>query len=237
MDLIFPLSGGDVDLVDAYAYASTPWLRINMVSSLDGVIERNGTARDLSSDADRKVFHVMRSLADVVLVGAGTARRENYGPILFNDDVVAQRRARGQSDHIPVAIVTRSCAFDWSHKIFTESVVTPLIYTVDEKAHEHSERNDCEIVGVGENDVDVSRVRADLYERGLTRVLCEGGPSLNETLLQSGLVDELCLTLSPQLAGHDDKSISGSHSFDVPSRCELTQIIHHEGDLFLRYSL
>src|SRR5258708_22077632 len=100
-----------------------------MVASLDGAISVQGRAGGLGSEADRHLFRVLRSLADVVVVGAGTVRAERYGPVKLAAELVAARRARGKPDLPPIAIVTRSCQLDWDSPLFTETSVRPMVIT------------------------------------------------------------------------------------------------------------
>src|SRR3954452_15153851 len=101
MRALVPTPSDTVDLEAAYAVGvnappDRPFVRINMISSLDGAIAVNGRSGLLGGPGDRQVFHALRSLADVILVGAGTARAEGYGPARIDPDAQERRRARGQ---------------------------------------------------------------------------------------------------------------------------------------------
>src|SRR5207237_703238 len=122
---LLPQPSDAVDLEAAYAVGDgaphgRPFARINMISSLDGAIAVNGRSGLLGGAGDRQVFHVLRSLADVILVGAGTARAERYGPARIDPEIQERRRARGQTAVPPIAVVTRSCHLDWSAPFFTD---------------------------------------------------------------------------------------------------------------------
>ena len=80
MRQVFPLCQDDPELPALYAYPDGPWLRANMVSSVDGAATLAGASAGLSSDADRRVFALLRALSDVILAGAATARQERYKP-------------------------------------------------------------------------------------------------------------------------------------------------------------
>ena len=89
-----------------------PWVMANMVAGLDGSTAVAGRVRDLSGPADRALFVHLRSVADVVLVGAGTVRAEGYGPV----ELTARARGpsdRGQTEVPPVAVVSRSLQLDY----------------------------------------------------------------------------------------------------------------------------
>jgi riboflavin biosynthesis pyrimidine reductase len=78
-------SGPDVDspadLEAVYALPPHRHVRTNFVTSLDGAVELEGRSASLGGPADRAAFMAMRAVADVVMVGAGTARAERYGPV------------------------------------------------------------------------------------------------------------------------------------------------------------
>ena len=84
MRQLFPEPVGSVEPLDVYrdlpVVESRPAVRLNMISSVDGSTALDGRSGGLGGPADRKVFAALRSLADVVLVAAGTVRAENYGP-------------------------------------------------------------------------------------------------------------------------------------------------------------
>ena len=100
-----------------------------MISTLDGAITLNGRSGMLGGPADRRVFQALRSLADVILVGAGTARAEAYGPVVLAPEVRELRERRGQAPVPPIALVTRSGNLDWSSPLFTKAEVRPIVFT------------------------------------------------------------------------------------------------------------
>ena len=97
----------DEDLLALYAAPSTPWTRANMVTTLDGrATGADGRSGSINSEADKRVFSVLRALASVVVVGAGTVRSEGYrrlrGPERFRE----HRRRTGLPEHPVLAVVT-----------------------------------------------------------------------------------------------------------------------------------
>jgi riboflavin-specific deaminase-like protein len=209
-----------------------PYVAVNMVMSADGAIAVEGRTKDLSSDADRRVFHHLRSLADVILVGAQTVRDERYGPPRITDERQAERVARGQAPVPRIAIVSGSLDLDWSAPLFTESRSRPLVLTtVDADTTEAARVAD--VVVAGERRVDLAAALASL-DAGL--VLCEGGPTLNGVLASADLIDELCLTIAGTLVGGAVAAgILGHVQLPglVPMR--LVHALEEDGDLFLRY--
>lgn len=208
MRSLLPLPSDRVNLLEAYSSGIppgevVPFVRVNMISSLDGAVAVGGRSGGLGGPADKLLFTVLRCLADVVMVGAGTARIERYGPVELPEDVQLAREERGQARLPPVAVVSQSLDLDWGSKLFAARsprtiVIAPGTADADKLARA---REVADVLTAGVRSVDLpSAVRA-LAAEGMHHVLCEGGPSLNTSLAAAGLVDELCLTLSPQLAG------------------------------------
>jgi riboflavin biosynthesis pyrimidine reductase len=207
-----------VNLVEMYSRgvevpAGRPFLRLNMISTLDGATTFVGRSGGLGGPADRLVFAVLRSLSDVVLVGAGTARAEHYGPARLPPEVQRMRQERGQSAVPLIAVVTRSLNLDWESSLFQAGSSGPVgprpivprpivIAPGDSDADDLARASEvADVLTTGTSEVDLPDALAALRRRGLRHALCEGGPRLNTNLVAAQLVDELCLTLSPKLAG------------------------------------
>jgi len=223
-----PDPGDEVDLRSAYAVNATRHLRANFVSSLDGAATLQGKSAGLSSDADRALFHVLRSMADVVLVGAGTARAENYGGAKVVDG----------GEPPPIAVVSKSLDFDLTTRLFTDTTVSPIIVTCEASPGTVREQiaTIADVIVAGDADVDLRAALDVLAERGLGRALCEGGPHLLGAVAAAGLLDELCLTLSPIVAGGNAGRIVAGYLPDVVEPMHLRHVLEEDGHLFLRYS-
>ena len=197
-----------------------PGLRYNMIASVDGATAVDGVAGGLANQADKDLFHLLRSLADVVLVAAGTVRAEGYGP-----------------SRVPIAVVTRSCNLDWESRFFTAQDARPVVVTVTTAPAEARSRaaEVADVVVAGERDVDLAKAVGALGERGWRKVLCEGGPTLNGQLAAAGLLDELCLTLSPRMVGGNAKRILAGPLLPGPPTYTLASACEQDGFLFLRY--
>jgi len=223
------------DLEDSYLPPASSHLRVNFISSLDGAIEIDGRSGALGAAADRQVFMAMRAVADVVLVGAGTARAENYGPVRLAPDVEARRQARGQGRRPRMAVVTARGELAPSARLF-EGEDPVIVYTTDEVRAVRTDLAEvADLVGCGPGHVELSRVMSDLRGRGAGRVLCEGGPSLVRDLFSMGLVDELCLTISPVLAGPGHLGLDGV--WEGPAgRFAMTGLLEGDGLLLARYA-
>ena len=212
-------------------------VRLNMVASVDGAISVSGRSGGLGGTGDRRLFLFLRSVADVILVGAGTVRAEGYGPALLANDVQEGRRVAGQSAVPPIAVVSRSCALDWESPFFTAAVARPLVVTVADAPAERRARaaEVAEVVLAGDTDVDLTLALVALGQAGVGSVLAEGGPSLNGQLAAAGLLDELCLTVSPRLVGGAARRILTGPDLAGPPGLDLASVCEEDGFLFLRY--
>jgi riboflavin biosynthesis pyrimidine reductase len=239
MRTIFPSPGGELDLLGlagAYAYPGERWLRVNFVSSADGAAAVNGLSGGLSSAGDKKVFGILRVLTDVILVGSGTARAEDYKPARARPSLAALREGRPAA--APIAVVTGSLGLNLASPLFTEAApdARTIVITCassDDKLRAETAKV-ADVIVAGEQAVDLAAALRELAGRGLGRVLCEGGPHLFGDLAAAGLADELCLSLSPTLAGPGaDRIIAGQASAARPMT--LQQVLADDDFLFLRY--
>lgn len=226
------------DTADRAPHADRPWVLLNMVASADGATVINGVSEHLGGPGDREIFLYLRSLADGILAGAGTVRAEGYGPPKVRPEHRAAREARGQSLLPRLCIATRGAGFDWSAPLFLDERTRPVILapaSADPQRLEEARRH-CHVIAAGEAALDVQAALRALLELGIDVLLCEGGPSLNAGLLEAGVVDELCLTISPQLVGEGGGStiVDGAH-LSPPVGLQLASVAEHDGDLFLRY--
>lgn len=193
------------ELLATYQVAdrSRAHLRANMITSIDGAATHQGLSGGLNGPADKQVFDLLRRLADVIIVGAGTVRAEGYGAMRLTEEDVAWRRGHGLSEHPVFAIVSGRLDLDPDSPVFTEAPVRPLVFTHSGSPTAQRTRlaQVAEVVVCGEQDLDPVAMRLVLTGRGLSQMLTEGGPHLLGTLASAGVVDEVCLTLSPVLEG------------------------------------
>ncbi|GLZ49905.1 hypothetical protein Acsp06_60900 [Actinomycetospora sp. NBRC 106375] len=243
MRLVWPADGDELDrdaLADLYAHPA-PWVRVNFVASADGAVAVEGVSGGLQAPGDKEIFGLLRELADVVLVGSGTARAEGYRGARTTPEREERRRARGQAPVPPIAVVSTRGALDAEAALFTDTAVPPLVLTAAVAADDARRAlagTGAEVVAVSGADpgaTDAGAVVAALAERGLGRVLCEGGPALFGSLLAADRVDELCLSLAPQLVGGGADRIVAGPSLPVPRSLTLASVVGHEDGLMLRY--
>ncbi|HEX2498047.1 MAG TPA: dihydrofolate reductase family protein [Actinomycetes bacterium] len=255
-------AGSDVDLETAYRYPAlrpgAHWLRANMVSSVDGAaVDERGGSRALSGPADRRVLSALRRIADVIVVGAGTVRADPaaYRPVRSSPEVRQRRLAAGQAEAPLIAIVTASLDLDLTGEPFRAG--RPLLVTAaggpPDRVAPARRVADVAIAGAGPMPDPAAMVQ-ELVGRGLPRILCEGGPRLLGAIAAAGLLDELCLTVSPTLAGPDERSriLTGAGSGSAATRpggipsgagagtaaaqpMQLAHVLEDGGYLFARY--
>jgi riboflavin biosynthesis pyrimidine reductase len=236
-----PIDGTD-QIVAAYAYPAAdgvPYVRANMVTTLDGAAwGPNHRSGPISSAPDREVFAVLRGLADVILVGAETARRERYGPANISGELADHRAALRQPKDPVIAVVSRSLGFDPAAPLFAEATERTVVFTTESSPHQRRDvlSETASVIVAGATTVDFGVALAALAERGLTRVLCEGGPHVLGEITHAGLLNDLCLTITPQLAGGEAvRILAGSPPLhDVA--LTLAHILEEDGTLLTRWT-
>jgi riboflavin biosynthesis pyrimidine reductase len=233
----------DGRLTDLYAYPDdlkSCWVRGNMIASLDGGATQDGKSGGLGGVGDRALFALMRESADVILVGATTVRVENYSGVQFSAAQRQARQRRGQAEVPPIAVLTRSGRLDWDAKLFSRTEVPPLILTSADAVDDTRARLGAvaEIVdasGESPNSVDPSTALKLLAERGLLRVLAEGGPGILGLFAARELLDELCLTVAPVLVGGEaQRIVTGPGRVHTKMR-PAHLLTDDEGYLYTRY--
>lgn len=229
-------------LAEAYAYPpreAGPYLRANMVGSLDGAAHADGKSAPLSSPADMRVFGTLRALADVILVGAETVREEGYRPAKARKDFAEQRAADGQSAAPAIAVVSRRLDLDFDAPLFRAAAIPTLVLTgttAPESGLAAARAAGARVIVAGGNGVDPARAVAELAALGHTRLLHEGGPRLLAQFAAAGVLDELCLTVAPLVVGGDaPRVMNGLPVPTGPSRFVPVSILEEDGYLFTRY--
>jgi riboflavin biosynthesis pyrimidine reductase len=208
----------DARLRELYAVPRLPWLRANMVQTVDGAgTGPDGRTGSINNAVDKRVFDLLRSSADAVVVGAGTARAEGYGPVSVPIVLVSRggevpERLRGAASGL-VSMVTCASAPALAE---TRAVLGPE-----------------NVLVLGEDSVRLDAVRGALAERGHRSLLCEGGPQLLSGLLETGQVDELCVTVVPTLVGGEHPRITAGP--DVVRPLELGVLLEDGGTLLGRW--
>ena len=211
-----------------------PGVRVNFVSSIDGAVTHDGRSGGLSGAGDKRYFELLRRSCDAVMVGAGTVRDEGYGPMRVSAASARWRVEHGMPEHPVFAIVSRSLTLDEHSRIFTDAPVRPVIVTSGGASGADRFTEVADVIATGATQVDLSAVLDQLRARGLTNVLCEGGPSLFGSLLAVDVVDELSLTIAPVLESGDSGRIAHGRLAESKGM-ELVHVLRSGDNLLLRY--
>jgi riboflavin biosynthesis pyrimidine reductase len=225
-------------VADIYRYPDRPWVKANFVASIDGAISADGKSAGLSGAADRLVFTVLRSLADVVVAGAGTVRAERYRQAQPGE--LWQWLRAGRPPAPPIAVVTRRLELDLSARLFGSGpglartiVLTSELADQDRVA---AAARVADVVVAGAETVTAKAIVDALAARGYRRILVEGGPMLLGQLVAEGMLDELCLTLSPVIeGGHATGRLTTRRGPTAPAAMALATLLEDDGFLLSRY--
>jgi riboflavin-specific deaminase-like protein len=221
--------------LNSRAPADRPYVVVNMVSTLDGRAALEGNTRGLGGEHDRKLFHLLRTAGDALLVGAGTARVERYGEAIKNDELRAARERHGLDPVQPTVIVSARLMLP-SDLPLLQAEDAPVIVAT---AADH------ELEGI-KADVTYERTGDDLplllarlrSEHDIRSLVCEGGPTLTSHLLAAGLVDELFLSIAPKLvAGGDEPTITTGNELPDPATADLVWLCESNSELYTRWRI
>lgn len=214
------------------------WVTGHMVTGLDGTAAVAGRVGALSTATDQELFRRMRQIADVVLVGAETVRREGYGPVRLTDAAQEARVARGQAAIPPLAVVSGSLDLDWTTRAFADAPGDARTLVVTAAAADPARVAEAErvatVVVAGEQRVDPVLALEALAGLGHRVVLCEGGPRWLGEVAAADRLDELCLSVTPVIGG-DPLPICVNPPGAGLRRFALRGVLEDDGTLFLRY--
>jgi riboflavin biosynthesis pyrimidine reductase len=230
-----PMTASSVDLAAAYAWPEGAWTRAMMLTTLDGAVAgADGLSGSISSATDRLIFSEVRRFCDAVLVGAGTIRAERYNPMKAKTEHQEARAVAGLKSAPVVVIVSRSLDLPWQDPLFHESAQQPIVLT---GIHEPSSQA---LVLAQANadvqqipDLEARTIIGAMHARGLSRIVCEGGPTLLTQMAAADLIDEYDITLAPILAGNGHGIVHGS--LGEITRLHLAQAITDQGFVFTKY--
>ena len=220
--------------------AGRPWLMLNMIASADGAIAVGGTSEALGNPADEAVFSAVRACADWIVAAAGTVRAERYGLPRPGADSRRARRAAGRADRPRLAVVSASLDLGLDLPLFADQrpdEELPVILTGSSAAAEAVERLApvAEVVRLGSRRPQPDEILAELGSRGAEVVLSEGGPSFNAQLADAGVIDELCLSIAPLVAGGPSPRIVHGSQRTVPLEMSIDHLLEASDTLFVRY--
>ena len=224
-------------LTDLYPRNAVPTLRANFIASADGAVSVDGLSAGLQGPGDKEIFDSLRMVCDALVVAAGTVRAESYDALRLTPQARAWRTAAGLPEFPLMVVVSGSLDLDPDQLIFADAPIRPIVLTHAAARARRPRRlaDVAEIIAVGEERVDLTAGTALLHSRGATQVLCEGGPGLLGSLIAEDLVDELCLTVAPLLAGGPAGRIAHGPA-GPPRRMALRHALTRDDMLFLRYA-
>lgn len=231
---LFPPAPGDIgddQLVALYAWPDRPWLRANMVIALDGSARGgDGRSGSISSPADRSVLKLLRATCDVLVVGAGTVREENYGPPRVAQQFAAHRRSLGLTGVPITVIVSNTLSVPADAPVFSRGRGSTVILTSEASKPDRREALAAvsEVVVFEGPSVQPEVALAWLHDRGWQRILTEGGPSLLGEWLPH--LDEMCMSISPMMVGSTQPPLPapdllGGHALAAPLSLQLQHLL------------
>ncbi|WP_370247923.1 dihydrofolate reductase family protein [Nocardioides sp.] len=235
LDAATPAQLDDDAVRDGYPWPEgRTWVRAMMVTTLDGgAADADGLSAGISSPADKAVFFATRRLTDVVLIGSGTLRAERYKPMHGRPEDADRREADGRAPAPRLAVVSGSLDLPWELEVWRASTLPPLILTTADAdpGRLTTARAHAEVAALPE--LTPHAIIGALAERGLHRIVCEGGPTLLRDLVAADLVDEADITFSPTFAG----TAQGPSTATLPdvARFRLAHVLHGEDFLMARY--
>jgi riboflavin-specific deaminase-like protein len=215
------------------AHPDRPHLILNFATTLDGRAAIDGRSGPIGSAADTEMLQRLRTRVDAVMIGAGTMRAEHYGRMVSDPEFRAYRESTGLA-HDPLAVlVSNRLELPWDAKLFTDGGGEVVVFTASEEEAPDT-ATPVTIVRHPEGVELEGALEWLLKEREIRSVLCEGGPTLHGRLRESGLADELFLTIAPKIAGGEGPRVLEGALPDV-DQVELAWLLEAEGELFARY--
>ncbi len=230
------VTGLIADLAEIYDYPDQPgpWVKANMITSVDGAISVQGRSGGLSGLADKLIFGLLRSLADVVVVGAGTARAERYGKA--KPSAIWPQLRKGRPAVPSIAVVTKRLTLDLDSPLVKgdgESKTILLTTAAAPADRVEQAASTADVIIAGEDEVPATAIVDRLAELGHRKILVEGGPTLLAQLSAAGLLDELCWTVSPLVEGGGAARMMVPKSSDQPAPRNFSLRVLLEDDGFL----
>ncbi len=201
--------------IERAVFADRPWVSSIMVVSIDSAVDIGGTSGPLGNDTDRALLGLMRREHGAVIVGASTARHENYRP--------------SKHPGVRIFVASRNPKEDWDSELWQDDRTTLVTTESAPRPPAH-----VDVVAAGEADLDLLGALREMKRRGVDHVSCEGGPRINSAFLFADLFDEVSLTISPQAVGGTIQRPIGDKQFE-PRRYALASHGVDDDWVFLRY--
>lgn len=214
---------------------SRPRVILSAAVSVDGKIATVQGDAGLSSRADRRRVHLLRSRADAIMIGKNT---------LELDDPLLTARLAGGRNPVRVILDSRGTISSGS-KILRTSGSVPTIIAVTKRISEDDmlrlRRSPAEVVVCGTEEVDIRALLADLHTRGIRLLLVEGGGIINWYFVKHGLADEVIVTVAPYLVGGQSAASlirgAGFPSIADSARLRLRSVSRFKDEVVLEYAI
>lgn len=232
---------GELGLTElAQRTTARPYVLLNMISTIDGRASIEGRSGAIGGEADKRLFHGLRTAVDAVMAGAGTIRAERYRRLVRDAPGRQIRRARGLAEEPLACVVSKDLHLPPEIPLLSEEGARVVVITTSTETVSNIDARVDYVRAEHNGALDLHGAFTELRERfGVRTLLGEGGPHLNSQLLAAGLVDELFLSLSPMLVGEDPSGaalrIVAGTSLEPPVALELVAAFEHSSSLFLRY--
>ena len=221
-----------------------PFVYVNMAMTADGKItSAHREEPQFTSRRDKRSMDKLRAEADAVLIGAGTLRGDDPPLHIRDDEMKAYRRSLGKPEHPLNVLVTASAAVDaWARFFKRDRAAWCIVATVEDApaAQRSALAQVAEVWTLGRGRVDLAAVLSLLTERGVARLLVEGGGELNWSLFADDLVDELYVTVAPAiLGGRDAPTLCEGAGFEMAGRRPLRLLSSEaiDGEIYCRYAV
>jgi riboflavin biosynthesis pyrimidine reductase len=244
VDRLWPDHAPDIELDEVMADFSLPappvgrpLVAINMVTSIDGRAQLEGTAEGLGSRADRRLMRLYRAAFDAVGSGAGTLRATGIW-LRVGEDLSERRESQGRAPNPTGVLIAGSDPIPTDAGWFDGD--EPRILVVGRDSPVTEAPPGTQLLRAPDERPSPRWVLEQLAQRGIGSLLLEGGPNLNAAFLEQELIDEVYWTIGAHLLGTDAlpmiAPIAGGSPFaGEPRRGRLVSVMRHDDELFLRY--
>jgi len=219
-----------------------PYTLLSCALSIDGYLGSATPRRlELSNDADFDRVDAVRASCDAILVGAATVRNDNPRLLVRSKARREERRARGLAPSPTKVTVTERVELDPRADFFATGDTEKLVYCTSERVLDARSRlGPVATVLDGGQPVDMRRISEDLGERGVERLMVEGGGQVHTQFLTGNLVDELQLVVAPFFVG-DSRAPrfvrDGRFPWNPNRRATLSEVRQIGDVVLLRYAL
>ncbi|MDI9643276.1 MAG: 2,5-diamino-6-(ribosylamino)-4(3H)-pyrimidinone 5'-phosphate reductase [Archaeoglobaceae archaeon] len=202
-----------------------PHVLVNVASSLDGKIS-DETRKQLriSCKEDLQRVDELRAEADAIMVGIGTILADNPKLNVKSKELRDKRLLEGKTENPIKVVVDSKCRIPEDAEVFNGKVIVAVSKLADLSRVEKISKK-AEVVVFGEEKVDLKALLEDLYNKGVRKLMVEGGGTLISSLLKEGFVDEIFIYYAPIIiGGAKSPTICDGSSFSAPLKVEIVSV-------------